>query len=116
MTPPARSVNVQGDAPSVEQQALFPPSRGRDGRSLSAASAMPSLRGQSSFAASGPPPGSFSSELRIAGTRTETPRPDFGSFVGFGGEDSETTSEQRQAELQDQIEKETKIKIGSENL
>ena len=32
------------------------------------------------------------------------------------GDNDNTTTEQRQAELQDQIEKETKIKIGSENL
>lgn len=32
------------------------------------------------------------------------------------GDNDSTTTEQRQAELQDQIEKETKIKIGSENL
>jgi hypothetical protein len=70
-----------------------------------------------SYAASGPPPGSFSSELRSQITRTETPRPDFSSHASLlEGDDTETTTEQRQAEIQDQIDKEIKIKIGSENL
>ncbi|KAF2205609.1 hypothetical protein GQ43DRAFT_477202 [Delitschia confertaspora ATCC 74209] len=116
MTPPARSVNTQGDAPSVEPVALLPPSRGRDGRSVSSASTITASRGQSSFASSNPPPGSFSSELRTTVSRSETPRLDFTALPSVTGKDLQTTSEQRQAELQDQIEKEIKIKNGSENL
>lgn len=114
--PPARSMTSQVDAPTTEQNALLQPSRtGRDGRSLSAASIITGTRGQS-FAASGPPPGSFSSELRFTASRSETPRPDFIAHPSFAEEDSHSASEQRQAEIQDQIDKETKIKIGSENL
>jgi hypothetical protein len=43
-------------------------------------------------------------------------KPDFDTHAIIVGDDNTTTTEQRQAELQDQIEKETKIKIGSENL
>src|SRR6266568_3458370 len=108
--PPARSMTSQVDAPATEHNALLQPSRtGRDGRSLSAASIITGTRGQS-FAASGPPPGSFSSELRFTASRSETPRPDFIAHPSFAEEDSHSTSEQRQAEIQDQIDKETKIK------
>ncbi|KAF2500276.1 hypothetical protein BU16DRAFT_556752 [Lophium mytilinum] len=106
----------QGDATAPEQNALLQPTRtGKDARSLSAASLMAGSRSQS-YANSGPPPGSFSSELRSQISRTETPRPDFGSHASLLEEDTETTSEQRQIEIQDQIDKEVKIKIGSENL
>jgi hypothetical protein len=43
-------------------------------------------------------------------------RPDFDAHAIIVEDDGNTTTEQRQAELQDQIEKETKIKVGSENL
>jgi hypothetical protein len=43
-------------------------------------------------------------------------RPDFDTHAIIVEDDGNTTTEQRQAELQDQIEKETKIKVGSENL
>jgi hypothetical protein len=65
-----------------------------------------------------PPPGSFSSDLR---SRAETPRPDFSRQYSNDadsllGEDAASMSEKRQAELNREIEKETKIKKGSENL
>ncbi|KAF2262636.1 hypothetical protein CC78DRAFT_498166 [Lojkania enalia] len=118
MTPPARSFNPQGDAPSSDQASLLAPSRSRDGRSLPATanSVMASSRGQSSYATANAPPGSFSSELRPSISRDGRLRPDFDTHAIIVGDDSNTTTEQRQAELQDQIEKETKIKIGSENL
>ncbi|KAF2191339.1 hypothetical protein K469DRAFT_622909 [Zopfia rhizophila CBS 207.26] len=118
MTPPARSVNTQGDAPSAEPVSLLAPSRGRDGRSLSSAatSIMASSRGQSSYATTNAPPGSFSSQLRTIPSQDGRLRPDFDAHAIIVGDDTQTTTEQRQAELHDQIEKETKIKIGSENL
>ncbi|TLD37620.1 hypothetical protein E2P81_ATG04432 [Venturia nashicola] len=94
---------------------LLQPSRiGKDGRSMSAASIYPP-RGQS-LGMSGAPPGSFSSDLRSTISRTETPRPDFASHSSFVEEDEHLSSERRQAEIQKEIDKETKIKKGSENL
>ncbi|KAF1812857.1 cytosolic regulator pianissimo [Eremomyces bilateralis CBS 781.70] len=82
---------------------------------MSSSSAQPSFRTGASYA-TGPPPGSFSSELRTMTMRSETPRPTFSAQDGFLGELARTTSEQRQADLRDQIVKEEKIKTGSENL
>jgi hypothetical protein len=82
---------------------------------MSSASLYPP-RGQS-LGVSGPPPGSFSSELRSAVSRAETPRPDFTrQDSNYDGEDARTVSEKRQAEITREIEKEIKIKEGSENL
>ncbi|EON65297.1 hypothetical protein W97_04535 [Coniosporium apollinis CBS 100218] len=107
-------MSSQAETPSADQNALLPISRvGKDGRSLATTAFS---RGQSYATTVGPPPGSFSSELRSTTSRSETPRPDFTAHTSFGEDDTRTTSEQRQAELRDQIEKETKIKIGSENL
>ncbi|KAF1959638.1 hypothetical protein CC80DRAFT_489747 [Byssothecium circinans] len=115
MTPSARSVNTQADS---DQVLLLAPSRTRDGRSLSsqAASVMASSRGQASYATAREAPGSFSSQLRPTTSHDGRMRPDFDTHAIIVGDDSTTTTEQRQAELQDRIEKETKIKIGSENL
>lgn len=114
-----RSMSNQssGDVYGI-REGLYPPKReGRDGRSISNAGATFGPRG-SSLAPSGPPPGSFSSDLKTATLpRTVTPRPDLGGFIG--GENSQvdnTISEQRQIDLRDKINKEIKIKIGSENL
>lgn len=72
-----------------------------------------------SLAASGQPPGSFSSDLKtVTLPRMGTPRAELGAFVSgdhVHGNDA-TTTEQRQTELRDKIKKETKIKNGSENL
>ncbi|KAF2019652.1 cytosolic regulator pianissimo [Aaosphaeria arxii CBS 175.79] len=117
MTPPARSTN-QGDAPSADQPTLLAPVRSRDGRSLPAAasSIMAGSRSGASYATTGAAPGSFSSQLRPFPTHDGRLRPDFDTHAIIVGDDRSTTTEERQAELQDQIEKETKIKIGSENL
>ncbi|MCJ1298644.1 hypothetical protein MMC08_001434 [Hypocenomyce scalaris] len=98
---------------------LYPPSRvGKDGRSLSNTSIGFGLRG-ASLAPFGQPPGSFSSDMRSVGVpRSGTPRIDLGGYVNRddGREEGGTASEIRQAEFRDKIKKETKIKIGSENL
>jgi rapamycin-insensitive companion of mTOR len=103
-----------GDS-SLLQPARVP----KDARSMSSTSLYPP-RGQS-LGVSGPPPGSFSSEMRSSTSRAETPRPDFArqdsSYDGGGaGEDARSVSEKRQAEITREIDKETKIKEGSENL
>lgn len=100
---------------------------GKEGRSMSNTGAAPGPKG--SLIPSGPPPGSFSSDLRSVNfSRPEHPRPehhrpeyqqsDLGFFAGSGYAETRTgfSTEQRQAELKDKINKETKIKIGSENL
>lgn len=94
-----------------------PLKEGREGRSLSnAANVTFGPRGSSLV--QGPPPGSFSSDLKtFASSRGGTPRTEQGPFFAdYRPASSEKTSEQRQTELRDQINKETKIKIGSENL
>ncbi|EGC48558.1 sterility protein Ste20 [Histoplasma capsulatum var. duboisii H88] len=76
-----------------------------------------------SFAPSGPPPGSFSSDLKsISSTRgptTSTPRPEppFPSrIIAIDGVDVLARAEQRQAVLRGKIAKELKIKSGTENM
>ena len=75
-----------------------------------------------SLAPSGPPPGSFSSDLKtIASSRLGTPgtpKADAASHIGgdYFGREGALSSEQRQTQLRDKIKKETKIKDGSENL
>jgi rapamycin-insensitive companion of mTOR len=66
----------------------------------------------------GPAPGSFTSELKATISRPDVPRYEVGSFAGMedGGLPGHGTTEQRQADFRDKIEKETKIKIGTENL
>lgn len=116
------------------QGALFPPhiaQAGKDGRSLSS----------NSLVSRPAPPGSFTSDLRSTISRVDAPRPE-PAHRGYTSLDFDTpsaataaaaaaavvaatttttnntssSSEQRLVEYRDRIEKETKIKIGSENL
>nr|POE89822.1 target of rapamycin complex 2 subunit ste20 [Quercus suber] len=90
----------------------------KDGdRSLSATSFMSAKQSQS-FVRSGQTPGSFTTDLKTLSSRTaEISRVDLGSYGGYeDADDLTTTTEQRQAEYRDRIEKETKIKVGTENL
>lgn len=98
----------------TDQGSLLAPSRTRDGRALSAATTAASVK--SSYATANPGPGSFNSQLRPVTSADGRLRPDIDMHAITVGDNDGTTTEQRQAELQDQIEKETKIKIGSENL
>lgn len=91
---------------------------GQDARSLANALAF-GPRG----ASLAPPPGSFNSDLKSmtvpwGGGGLGTPKADTGSFVGgdYFGPAANLTSEERQNHIRDKINKETKIKIGSENL
>ncbi|KAH8732307.1 Rapamycin-insensitive companion of mTOR, N-term-domain-containing protein [Phaeosphaeriaceae sp. PMI808] len=72
--------------------------------------------GQSSYATANTGPGSFNSQLTPTTSGDGRLRPSFDMHAITVGDNDNTTTEQRQADLQDQIEKETKIKIGSENL
>ena len=79
-----------------------PPPRSKDARSMSTSSAMSGM------------PGSFNSQLTI--TRSETPKPKLFPRQSYEDDDSLISSQQKQADLREKIDKETKIKIGSENL
>ena len=106
-----------GDTYGLKEGLQLPSREGKDGRSLSNAAVF-GPRG-ASLAPSGPPPGSFSSDLKtVAFSRGGTPRLDSGGFISgeYPRTDSATISEQRQIELRDKINKEIKIRVGSENL
>ncbi|KAL8929396.1 MAG: hypothetical protein Q9172_000447 [Xanthocarpia lactea] len=113
-----RSISNEGSSavagPRVGLQAPF--RDGREGRSMSNANPIFGPRGSS--LAQGPPPGGFSPDLKTMATpRSGTPRTEQGPFFSdYPPRDNERTTEQRQTDLRDQISKETKIKIGSENL
>ncbi|KAL8728335.1 MAG: hypothetical protein Q9166_005478 [cf. Caloplaca sp. 2 TL-2023] len=113
-----RSISNEGpNAVAGPREGLQAPFRdGRDGRSMSNTNSIFGPRGSS--LAQGPPPGSFSSDLKtMTMPRTTTPRTEQGPFFAdYRPREMEKSSEQRQTELRDQINKETKIKIGSENL
>ncbi|KAL9587411.1 MAG: hypothetical protein Q9203_003524 [Teloschistes exilis] len=109
--------NEAGGAPFKPRDGLQAPFRdGREGRSMSNANVTFAPRGSS--LAQGPPPGSFSSDLRsMTLPRAGTPRTEKGPFFAdYGRRDVEKTSEERQTELREQLNKEIKIKVGSENL
>ena len=94
--------------------------QGQDARSL--ANALAFGPRNASLAPSGPPPGSFSSDLKnISFARVGTPgtpKTELGSYANgdYFGKEGALSSEQRQTQLREKINKETKIKIGSENL
>lgn len=115
-----RSMSIQsGENGHGLKDTLRPPSReGNDKRSMSTANTSFGPRG-SSLASNVPPPGSFSSDFKTAALpRPGTPRTESGGFTSGDINRAETamTSEQRQSDLRDKINKEIKIKIGSENL
>ena len=115
-----RSLSHQGPGETYgAREGTAAPSRdGQDARSLANALAF-GPRGASLAPSGQQPPGSFSSDLKTISTpRTGTPRADPGGFTGgdYFGTGGAISSEQRQHELRDKINKETKIKIGSENL
>ncbi|KAI4750330.1 hypothetical protein E4T52_17091 [Aureobasidium sp. EXF-3400] len=88
----------------TQDQSLLPP-QFKDHRSHSATSLVSKTL----------PPGSFSTELRPTVSRVDNARIDFSTF-DIDQSASTVTTEQRLADYRDKIEKETKIKIGSENL
>ncbi|KAI5204722.1 hypothetical protein E4T39_03433 [Aureobasidium subglaciale] len=88
----------------TQDQSLLPPQL-KDHRSHSATSLVSKTL----------PPGSFSTELRPTVSRVDNARVDFSTYDAEQAAANKTT-EQRLADYRDRIEKETKIKIGSENL
>ena len=115
-----RSLSQQGPGEiyGTKNGTYVPAREAQDGRSLANAMAF-GPRGASLAPSAVQPPGSFSSDLKSMNySRAGTPRPELGSFVtgDYFGTDETMSSEQRQRELREKINKETKIKIGSENL
>ena len=111
---PAYSMASQALSSTGDGALLQPSKDGKDGRSYSGASLYPP-RGQS-LATSGPPPGSFSSDIRSITSRADTLRTEFFGASSYVDGDGPSVSERRQAELRNEIEKEKKIKVGSENM
>ena len=114
-----RSLSHQGigEIKASRDGSHVPMKEGQDGRSL--ANALQFGPRGASLAPSAQPPGSFSSDLKtVTLPRAGTPRADLGTFTGgdYFGMEPAVTSEQRQKDLRDQINKEMKIKVGSENL
>ena len=98
---------------------LPPPTATRGARSLSAASYTTPKNAASYARSMGPPPGSFASDLKSLppGRPADTSRVDLGgSYAVYDDSSDLQTSEQRQADYRHRIAKETKIKMGTENL
>lgn len=96
--------------------ALLQPSKtGKDARSLSAASSTTAKHGQS-YGRSVGVPGSFAPELKSFTSRMDLSKTDLSGYGDLDESGEPTRSEQRQAEYRDRIDKETMIKIGTENL
>ncbi|KAK4619815.1 Target of rapamycin complex 2 subunit ste20 [Fulvia fulva] len=100
-------------AGTLRDNVLVPPSRStKDGGSLSAASLL-TAKQASHIRQVPPPPGSFTSDLKSFSSRL-----DLNSYGG-GMEDGAVdpaTSEQKQQEYRQEIEKHTRLKAGTENL
>ena len=114
MTPTPRANGPPVGINTLEAQSMLAPSRAtKDARSLSAASVV--SRGLS-YGQSGPPPGSFASDLKSTISRFDGSRLDVSNWGGYDDGKDMTFTEQKLADFKDKIDKETKIKIGSENL
>ena len=115
-----------GRIKSVDSDSLAPPSRARDGRSYSNAESARPLGSFAHSATSHGPPGSFSPDMRsVATARSDLSRLDYFNAPATHRSDRQdeqkqmqqnAESEQRQADFRGQLDRELKIKIGSENL
>jgi rapamycin-insensitive companion of mTOR len=121
--PSAPNTGPSANAATQRNDGLLQPNNtAKDGRSLSsAASSFSTIKPAQSYGRSAAgPQGSFASNVTtLPYSRTaDISRVDYGtSYATFdGGNDTMTTSEQRQADYRTRIEKETKIKLGTENL
>ncbi|KAF2148227.1 hypothetical protein K461DRAFT_282647 [Myriangium duriaei CBS 260.36] len=115
MTPTPRADGLMAGTTNVDSHSQLAPSRtAKDARSLSNASFV--SRGPQSYATTMGPPGSFVSDLKSTMSRFDSSRLDIGSYAGSDESTEKMTQEQKQAHFRDQIDKELKIKFGSENL
>ncbi|KAF4553712.1 Target of rapamycin complex 2 subunit ste20-like protein [Elsinoe fawcettii] len=114
MTPTPRANGPLAGTSTFEAGSHLAPARGnKDARSLSNASFM--SRGQSYATAMGPP-GSFAADLRSQMSRFDGSRTDLSQYAGVDENLEDKTPEQKKAYYRDRIDKEIKIKVGSENL
>ncbi|EME41136.1 hypothetical protein DOTSEDRAFT_73540 [Dothistroma septosporum NZE10] len=99
-------------AGATQSNVLIPPSRStKDGGSLSAASLL-TAKQASYIRQVQPPPGSFTSDLKSFSSRL-----DLNAYEGTeDGALSPAASEQKQQEYRQEIEKQTRLKAGTENL
>src|SRR5579862_6301428 len=116
---PSRTNSNQAADTNPARDGLQPPRAAHSGlRSMSNASGVGyGLRGPS--LAPSAIPGSFSSVLRsTTASRNMNSRPDLSVAMGldYSDQDDGTTSEKALADLKDKLNKEIKIKEGSENL
>jgi rapamycin-insensitive companion of mTOR len=90
----------------------------KNGRSMSSSSATYGRGGLMVGGSTAQPPGSFTSDLKFTNvSRSATPRPDLSiPRRETLDEDGRSESEKRQALVREKIAKETKIKIGTENM
>ena len=73
--------------------------------------------GQSFGRSMGPPPGSFATDMRALNTWNDLGRSDANGYGGAeDGGNNVALSEQKQAEYRQEIEKQTRLKAGTENL
>ncbi len=112
---------TQGSNASIATQrndGLLQPGGGKDGRSISAATSFSTIKGGMSYGRSVGPPGGFASNVTtIPYSRTaDLSRTDMSNYANYDDGYDTTSSEQRQADYRSRIEKETKIRIGTENL
>lgn len=105
---------------SADADGLFPPSRaGKDGRSAPGASTNHATRAPGSFAPSLGPHGTYTPDVKpTIQARNEPSRQDYFTYAPAvrAYEEQKAESEQKQAQYRGQLDKEVKIKIGSENL
>lgn len=93
------------------------PSKDRSASSNSVATIKQMKQGQVYARSAGPQPGSFTADLKPAVTQPNITRADMSHYMLYHEEGSDaTTSEHRQAEFRQKIDKEMKIKLGSENM
>ncbi|KAI7190457.1 hypothetical protein KC363_g4384 [Hortaea werneckii] len=114
MTPTSRAGGPYTGTNTNDALAPPPQRPSQDGRSYSAASIKTAKQGQS-YGRSIGVPGSFGAELKSLNSRPDISRAEYTTYSG-ADEGDEPTTEQRQADYRDRIDKEMKIKVGTENL
>lgn len=115
------NTNPRSNAPFAAvqqpQDGLLPPTRPtREARSPSNASFVTAKAGLSYARSAGVPPGTFTSDLRSLTSRMDLGKSDLHSYGGHDDDLADVTSEQRQAEYRQELEKQTRLKAGTENL
>ena len=119
MTPTPRATGPFTGTTNQRNDGLLQPAGGKGARSLSAAASFATAKPVQSYGRSaGGPPGSFASNINtLPYSRTaDMSRPELSSYATYDDGNDLTTSEQRQASYRNKIEKEEKIKVGTENL